>query len=682
MQFVGSLKHIVPVHALGARLRALVLVSITVLLALAPFVGARADETRDAAILAAWNAYVHRDPQAIARGQDTAAPDPALRSDLLAPWLDYWAVKPALTRMTQADFDDFAHRHPGTYALDRLRDDWLLELGRRQDWSDFARILPRFRMRDDPQVMCYDLQRRAEVNGEDTSADLLALWATQPGGGAGCNAAARSLLAEGRIDEAQLWSRLRAFFRSGHPKVALQFAPALAPGAWRGIAAAIDDPDTLVRTARRDGVSAEGMQRELLVLALLRQGQQSPDGVFALLASDTLRGLGARNRADIAFNAARSAAVGLEPNADAWFRRAASLDSRYRPDPLTLDWMLRAALRAQDWRQVRRAAAWADGNQAQQPMWIYWRAIAERELGSRHVAHRLLKDIASPWTYYGQLATEALGQQVALPAAPDPLPARVVDAMAGQPGLARALDLFRLGIYGPAVREWNFTLAGRSERSIHAAAQLACAQQAWMLCISASEHTRGPVDWSQRYAMPYQNAVASAARTTGVSEAFIYGIIRQESRFAAQIQSWAGANGLMQLMPATAHWVAHKIGMDDYTRDRITDTGTNVTLGASYLGMLLQRFGGSEAMAAAGYNAGPGRPARWWQQDDAGSRAMAGAIFAENIPIAETRNYVQRVLANATVYAIRLGGTTRSLESRLGQFGPEPSPPPSLASLP
>ena len=254
--------------------------------------------------------------------------------------------------------------------------------------------------------------------------------------------------------------------------------------------------------------------------------------------------------------------------------------------------------------------------------------------------------------------------------------------MAAQPGFARALDLYRLGIYAPAAREWNFTLAGLDPQDIHAAADLACARRAWMLCISASEHTRGPVDWSQRYAMPYQDAVASAARATGVSEAFIYGIIRQESRFAAQIQSWAGANGLMQLMPATAHWVAHKIGMDDYARDRIADTATNVTLGASYLGMLLQRFDGSEALAAAGYNAGPGRPARWRQLGNDRLGGMSGAIFAENIPIPETRNYVQRVLANATVYAARLGGAAPSLESRLGRIGPAPASAPALASLP
>ena len=88
------------------------------------------------------------------------------------------------------------------------------------------------------------------------------------------------------------------------------------------------------------------------------------------------------------------------------------------------------------------------------------------------------------------------------------------------------------------------------------------------------------------------------------------------------------------------------------------------------LGMLLQRFDGSQAMAAAGYNAGPGRPARWRGMPLPGQQALDGAVFTESIPLEQTRDYVKRVLANATVYSALLGGDPQSLESRLALAAP------------
>jgi soluble lytic murein transglycosylase len=135
-------------------------------------------------------------------------------------------------------------------------------------------------------------------------------------------------------------------------------------------------------------------------------------------------------------------------------------------------------------------------------------------------------------------------------------------------------------------------------------------------------------------------------------------------------------------MPATARWVARKIGMGDYSPDNIAQVGTNVTLGSAYLDMLLQRFNGSEALAAAGYNAGPGRPARWRNMGLPDRPDLSGAIFTENIPIPETRDYVKHVLANATVYAALLTGQPQSLKSRLGQVGPSAQQEASAEALP
>ena len=126
-------------------------------------------------------------------------------------------------------------------------------------------------------------------------------------------------------------------------------------------------------------------------------------------------------------------------------------------------------------------------------------------------------------------------------------------------------------------------------------------------------------------------------------------------------RSGVGASGLMQVMPATARWTAHKIGMTGFTPDQLNDRDTNIAIGTGYLKLVLDDFDGSMPLAAAAYNAGPGRPRAWRN-----GPVMEAAIWAENVPFSETRDYVKKVLANTTNYAAILTGQPQSLKARLG----------------
>lgn len=126
----------------------------------------------------------------------------------------------------------------------------------------------------------------------------------------------------------------------------------------------------------------------------------------------------------------------------------------------------------------------------------------------------------------------------------------------------------------------------------------------------------------------------------------------------------------MQLMPATASWVAKKIGMTDFKPGAVNDFDTNTVLGTNYLRMVLDRLDGSEVLATAGYNAGPGRPTQW-RSKLAGP--VEGAVFAETIPFTETRLYVKNVMSNAVYYAMMFSGEPHSLKARLGTIAPQPN---------
>ena len=172
----------------------------------------------------------------------------------------------------------------------------------------------------------------------------------------------------------------------------------------------------------------------------------------------------------------------------------------------------------------------------------------------------------------------------------------------------------------------------------------------------------------QRYIAPFEGRVSAQARSIGLDPAWVYGLIRQESRFVMNARSSVGASGLMQIMPGTARYVARKIGMQNFTPASVNDFDTNTILGTNYLNMVLQDLNGSQVLASAGYNAGPRRPHTW---RGTLSHPVEGAIFAETIPFTETRLYVKHVLSNAVYYSGLFTGQPQSLKSRLGTIVPQ-----------
>jgi soluble lytic murein transglycosylase len=176
-----------------------------------------------------------------------------------------------------------------------------------------------------------------------------------------------------------------------------------------------------------------------------------------------------------------------------------------------------------------------------------------------------------------------------------------------------------------------------------------------------------------RYPTPWSDQIRSAASAAGLDAPYVFGLIRQETRFMPQLKSHVGASGLMQVMPATARWVAKKIGMDWSRPELITDPQVNLKLGTSYLKLVLDDLGGSQAMAAAAYNAGPGRPRKWRE-----GGVIDAAAWTESIPFQETRDYVKRVTSAAAVYDTLLNGKPLALRARLGQtIGPRDAAAPA-----
>lgn len=595
----------------------------------------------------------------------------------LAPWFDYWDLGLRLTELNAADLEAFYQRWPGSYVEDRMRNDWLLELGRRRDWSNFSRDFPRFKMADDREVSCYALLTEHQ-RGVDVRQRALSLWLAQKDGDDGCQLLASTLFEAKRFSEAELWLKLRLSFEYNKPRAIKQTAAMFKRGTERQI---LDLQDRWQRYLATHANASGRTQSELATLALLRAAATDPAQAAERMSSGWALRLPTDLAAWIWAQIGRQAALRLDPDAADAFSQALRLQGRLNEAPAwsedTIAWAARASLRADGGkgRPALLQEAWRllSSNEQREPQWQFWRArllLQTASAGSageaqRQQARQMLQALANPLSFYGKLAAEELGLKLPLPPAPAALtPSERAQAQA-HPGLARALMLIGLGARSEGMREWNFSLRGMSDRELLAAADLACQREVWDRCINASERTRNEIDLTQRYPTPFRNEVLAQAREIGLDPAYVYGLIRQESRFITDARSHVGASGLMQVMPATARWTAKKIGTD-YKPEYLSDRGFNLRIGTSYLKLVLDDFGGSMALAAAAYNAGPNRPRRWRE-----GLTLDAAVWAENIPFNETRDYVKKVLSNATVYARLLGQDSASLRERLGQqIGP------------
>jgi soluble lytic murein transglycosylase len=595
---------------------------------------------------------------------------PKARQHILAPWAAYWELSARLESASPEEIRRFFTRYAGTYQEDRLRNDWLLLLGQRRDWSRFVIEAPNFRMNDDREVRCYTLAMEQIVAGVSMADDVKKQWQKQREAGDGCALAAASLYSANRLTAADIWRKARLSMDGGQLKSTRQAVEIAAPEAVGTLNDIYTAPE---RFLTKHLPSNKRTTQELALLALIRLANSDTDKAATLLDQRWSDHLSAEQSAWGWGAIGKQAAQKHSPDALRYFAKARNADLSDHQ----LAWKARAALRQGQWPEVLSAIEAMSSESSSDTTWVYWHARALKQLAKtdteRAQAHQLMQSMASVRGFYEMLALEEIGQPITPPPQPEALSITEKDAARTNPGLQRALAAIALGLRAEGVREWNYhtnlhSNGGMNDRELLAAADLACQHEVWDRCINTSERTKDVIDLTQRFPMPHRQAVLERSRAIGLDPAYVYGLIRQESRFVTDARSGVGASGLMQVMPATARWTAKKIGLSDFKPHQLNERDTNIAIGTGYLKLVLDDFAGSMPMAAAAYNAGPSRPRSWRGQS--GAPVLEAAIWAENVPFNETRDYVKKVLANTTLYAAMISGQTQSLKARLGQIGP------------
>ena len=557
-------------------------------------------------------------------------------------YVAYFRIKPQLFDSAGGARNDygadaqvvaFLNQYQGTALADRMRNDWLLVLGKRRDWARFDVEYAKFVLDDDTQVKCYSLLSKLSQGENPTklAIDSRAVLLDPSYFGQACQELVPSLVAAGGMSPSEAKAIGRAASERGY--------------------------DTMARRLGGEDPIAD----------IVRAAKADPSKAYRDFSQNASR-YSKENQAVAWGVIGQFLAKKLDPNADDAYRLQQELGYNELLSVESQEWKVRAGLRAKDWALVKNAI---DGMnpavRAKDPAWTYWYGRALKAEGQDVKAKDSFEMIADQYNFYGQLAREELGRSNNAPAKTK-VTEQEIDAMASRKGFIRGERLYSMNLRFEGNREWNWELRNMTDKQLLAAAEYAKRINLYDRVVNTADRTKQEHDFSLRYPTPYKEELSPIARQIDLNLAWAYGLIRQESRFIMNAASSVGASGLMQVMPNTAKYVAKKIGMANYTNDKLSDTNTNLTLGSNYLNMVLIDLDGSWVLASAAYNAGPSRSKAWREKL---SGPTEGAIFAETIPFTETRVYVKNVLSNANYYSSVMSGQPQSLKQRLGVITPK-----------
>ncbi len=592
------------------------------------------------------------------------------RGHLLEHYVEYWSLRLQLTATSASsltpELERFLKKTAGSAIGERMRVDWLKVLGRNGDWDKFSQIADGLDT-DDSEVGCY----RATLSGRSAQADNVqpvprGVWEERLTDS--CAEAFASLSRRGRLSaEDALWR-----FRTAGDGATFLAATRAADALPADIAPTTD-------VLQRAHSTPESFLGGGIVWSSRARREAALYGITRLARSDAAKARAAWSgvqskfteeeqryaAAQLAYASARRLEV---HEAMEWAKLSRDGERFTRLSDPQAAWIARAALRAGAWSEVLRAIAAmspaANGGQTD-PTWRYWKARALAESGQKEAAQTTYASLATEPNFYGLLAAEDIQH---------PLPAvTALKASAFKPtedafrqldqsaAAKRVVKLSELQLRADAAREWRSVVKDFGDDESLAASEWMRRKGIWDRSINTAERTTTKHDFALRFQTPYASEIKAAAAKAALEPALMFGLIRQESRFWAEATSAVGALGLMQIMPATGKWIAGKMARSDYRPSQLVDLTVNTLFGAYYLRTVLDQLGGSEPMATAAYNAGPGR-ARAWRSD----AALEGAIYVETIPFNETRDYVKKVLANAVWYAHLSGASNASIKQRLG----------------
>ena len=581
----------------------------------------------------------------------------------LGGWLEYAALRKRMDSLPVRRGNGFLAHHRGQPVARAFRNDWLAALAKRNEWHAFLANWDD--AIDDPGLRCLQLQARQSFGRTDAAwkADAQALWRSAGRSlPTACDAVFAQLATQGALDDALRWERFDKAAAEGQGGV----MRAIARGMGADAAAQADAYASYFDKPTADVAGWPKTARSRLVAswALARLAKNAPDDAETLLPgiAQTL-GFDADERARVQYQIALWTVASYGP---ASARRLNAVpDAAY--DASLHEWRVREALSRSDWRAALAAIRRMPDEQRNDSRWTYFAARTSELTGDAAGAKVLYRQAARKSDFHGFMAADRLDQAYALCPWQPTVAQAAKQAIARDPAIVRALQLFALDRKGWAQREWDEALSRFSEAHRRIAVEVA-QDNGWfdrgvfgLVNVGGKRYPEEQRLYLLRFPLHHDAAIRREAAKNSLDPAWVAAEIRAESVFDPNARSSADARGLMQVLPGTGAGVAAKIGLPWKGGDDLYDADTNIAIGSAYLRQLMDKYGGKPYQVIAGYNAGPAPLGRWMSQRP----TMDPDFWIETISYKETREYVARVLSFSTLYDWRLNGDAVRLGDRL-----------------
>ncbi len=575
----------------------------------------------------------------------------------LLPYLDYYQLA---FRPGAADYNDvtrFIRQHGDTPQSNRLERSYLTYLAQSQQWSQFLRFYPAKPSSTD--LLCQHYQARYYTGHQSEALQEAGkLWLSGQSRPDACDPLFQLWQQAGLRTQEKVWERMNLAFEAQNPNLIRHLGAQLGSG-MKGygdqMIALYDQP---VRAMNPANFTAAPPSRHLLSLGLARYANQEPDAVLRQLGEMTRRfGLNHAEVSRVEKAAARRLLLDRSSDQRAWLDTALV---RLK-DPELVELRARLAVWEQDWRGLEGWVKRMPMALQKEDRWRYWMARSLEEQGRQKPARELYLETANLRGFYGFMAAQRTGVPYRIKN--QSVAHKVPDwrtASQRWPFLLRVRELLAMNEITAARSEWIHNMDRNSVAQRLEFGHIALNQGWHELAILSSIRAEAWDALDLRFPLPLKRTFSQMAQERTMNTSLLYAISRQESALYPLAQSPVGARGLMQLMPATARETAGKLGVPYRNEQQLFDPAMNIRLGSAYLKRLLDVYDGNRILAAAAYNAGPGRVKRWREQSE--NKPMD--VWVESIPYRETRNYVQNVLSFDLIYQHKLQQPLRFMSER------------------
>jgi len=566
-------------------------------------------------------------------------------------YLRYQYLNEHLKQVRPSEIRVFLKRYGNTYFGQKLREDWLYQLAGKGNWKGFMQDYTPLKS---TSMQCLYTYARLMTKQKQQGAieEAKKLWLVGKSQPHACTPLFDYLYQGGLIDKSLLWERIGLAMKKGRLSLASFLAKRLEPAdrVW------VTRWQAMHKKPARSLAQFKGSDlpvvRQIILHGIRRLARQDFESAQVYWKKFQRRyAFSVQEIGEIQRDLALASVNHDHPQALKWLT---AVNQKYLNKKVS-DARIKLALKKQNWHALADFLTELPDGEENKLQWRYWLARALEQTGKKAQAQQIYQKLAKERDYYGFLAAERIGAKYQMQHHPIVFTAAEKAQVMKEPTIKGAYEFYKLSQskdkwYLNARREWQYAI-GHLPPAQKAIAVVLASHWEWHdQAIMAAAKAGYYDDLDVRFPLAFKSQLTRGAKRQGIDLAWVYGIVRQETAFRHKARSRAGALGLMQVMPATARFVAKKIDLKLKRRQDILDIDTNIKLGTAYLQQMLDKFDGNYMLATAAYNAGPGRSKRWAAENS----CVPADLWVELIPFNETRKYVRSVLFYTRIFEERL----------------------------